>query len=216
MQLDFGSALTVGFEPLHRVSHADFVLSSNHSTIIKRFEPACSRALPRILVYRSTMSSDSTYLSITTKMTCGGCSGTVEKALLDVNGVTGVSVSLTSQTALVTTQGCAGCTCKASNGGTCPCGDACECTSKALIAAAAAVGFDAVKADAAAHSCSSAKKGGPCNSPSCTCGPNCQCGDDCKCASCPQPFAISSDMLTHAAIGIAIFAAGWMAAKRFS
>ena len=203
------------------------------------------------------MSSDSTYLSITTKMTCGGCSGTVEKALLGVNGVTGVSVSLTSQTALVTTQGCAGCTCKASNGGTCPCGDACECTSKALIAAAAAVGFDAVKADAAAHSCSSAKKGGPCNSPSCTCGPNCQCGDDCKCAgcpapttsccdsgaaknagpcnspsctcgpncqcgddckcaSCPQPFAISSDMLTHAAIGIAIFAAGWMAAKRFS
>lgn len=52
-------------------------------------------------------------------------------------------------------------------------------------------------------------------------GPNCQCGDSCTCAGCPKPsssaltITIEASHLAYVAIGVAIFAAGWMAAKRF-
>jgi copper chaperone CopZ len=110
-----------------------------------------------------------TYLKISTPMVCGGCTGTVEKALMAVPGVSGVSVSLDSKAAKVHV---------ANNA---------IVASEALVAATAAVGFDSTVGTAADFTCGSKAKsgGGPCGHPNCTCGHSCQCGSTCNCAGCP-------------------------------
>mmetsp|Transcript_220 Transcript_220/g.318 ORF Transcript_220/g.318 Transcript_220/m.318 type:complete len:197 (+) Transcript_220:129-719(+) len=128
------------------------------------------------------------YLKIKTKMVCGGCTGTVEKALLAVPGVNAVSVSLASQTAKVdTSDDSVACKCSKTSEGNCPCGDACQCMAKALVAALEEVSFDAeIGGDESTHKCdSSGTKKGSCGAPGCTCGPDCQCGPDCTCGGCP-------------------------------
>mmetsp|Transcript_79705 Transcript_79705/g.179780 ORF Transcript_79705/g.179780 Transcript_79705/m.179780 type:complete len:165 (-) Transcript_79705:87-581(-) len=157
-------------------------------------------------------------LSIKTKMVCGGCTGTVEKALKAVPGVGEVSVSLETQSARVTTTSDeAACKCAKGADGMCKCGANCQCMVKALAAAVSDVGFEAEAADLSTFTCGKAQAG-PCGAPGCTCGPNCQCGPNCKCAGCPGGTGTGAknpvDFMTYAAIGVALFAAGWMAAKR--
>jgi copper chaperone CopZ len=111
-----------------------------------------------------------TYLKIATPMVCGGCTGTVEKALMAVPGVSGVSVSLDSKAAKVHV---------ANNA---------IVAAESLVAATAAVGFDSTVGSAADFTCGSSKAksgGGPCGHPNCTCGHSCQCGSTCNCAGCP-------------------------------
>lgn len=184
------------------------------------------------------------YLKITTPMVCGGCTGTVEKALLAVPGVSGVSVSLDSKAAQVhTTDNEIACKCKV-----CNC-DTCQCMAKSLVAATAAAGFDSTIATAADFSCGSDTKLGHCGSPNCTCGDNCQCGSQCQCAGCPGSACGSgastscgklgctctsctcgagcsctscqSGLLqyvtpTNVAVGAALVGIGWMAAIKFA
>lgn len=195
------------------------------------------------------------YLKINTKMVCGGCSSTVEKALSALPGVSAVSVTLSSQSAKVDTS-CAdsiACDCSKTPDGKCSCGDVCKCMVESLINACEAVGFDAVAADASVHQCGSTDKKGPCGSPVCTCGddcqcgpdgckcagcpgnskascgvgkgpcssPNCNCGSDCQCgpnctcSTCPKPKERYDANMTNVAVGVTLFAIGWMASKRF-
>eukprot|EP00421_Protoceratium_reticulatum_P065653 CAMPEP_0168408534 /NCGR_PEP_ID=MMETSP0228-20121227/26719_1 /TAXON_ID=133427 /ORGANISM="Protoceratium reticulatum, Strain CCCM 535 (=CCMP 1889)" /LENGTH=166 /DNA_ID=CAMNT_0008422221 /DNA_START=54 /DNA_END=554 /DNA_ORIENTATION=+ len=160
-------------------------------------------------------------LSITTKMVCGGCTGTVEKALQAVTGVKEVSVALDTQSArVVTVSDEVACKCPKGPDGKCCCGDNCQCMAKALVSAVEDVGFSAEVASGA-FACGKAGAG-PCGAPGCTCGPNCMCGTNCKCAGCPGgqggaavKAKAPADLLMYATIGVAVFAAGWMAAKRF-
>jgi|Transcript_3765 copper chaperone CopZ len=128
------------------------------------------------------------YLKINTAMVCGGCTGTVEKALLAVPGVHSVSVALSSQSVKVDTMDdSVACQCTKTAEGKCPCGSNCQCMGKSLVAALKDVGFDAeISGDASTHKCdASGTKKGPCGAPDCTCGGDCQCGTDCKCGGCP-------------------------------
>lgn len=62
-------------------------------------------------------------IKITKKMTCGGCTGTVEAALRGVDGVTDVVVSLEDQTATITTDSDEkACQCTKAADGKCKCG----------------------------------------------------------------------------------------------
>jgi hypothetical protein len=129
------------------------------------------------------------YLKITTPMVCGGCTGTVEQALLSVEGVTAVTVTSNSCCAEITTSDDkAACACsKSATPHLCECGENCDCMVKALVEAAQAVGFDCVPVTKPElEACITAGSGGPCGKPNCTCGPNCQCGDHCTCASCAK------------------------------
>mmetsp|Transcript_28519 Transcript_28519/g.47199 ORF Transcript_28519/g.47199 Transcript_28519/m.47199 type:complete len:215 (-) Transcript_28519:190-834(-) len=140
-------------------------------------------------------------LKINTNMVCGGCSGTVEKALWTVPGVTTVSVSLDSQTAKIETKSDEiACLCAKKGDGTCSCGIGnCKCMEKALLTAVTAVGFDAIVATSSdVHKCGSNSNskgkgsGGHCGAVNCTCGADCQCGDNCQCAGCPASSTTSA------------------------
>ena len=133
------------------------------------------------------------YLKINTHMVCGGCTNTVEKALLQVPNVSAVSVSLDSQTAKVdTTNDNEACQCSKTADGKCPCGDNCLCMEKALLAACDAVGFGAAATTAEAHRCGGGDQGQKCGAPDCTCGDDCQCGTTCQCAGCPGSTTATS------------------------
>lgn len=137
------------------------------------------------------------------KMVCGGCTGTVEAALKGCKGVTAVDVSLSTQTATVTTSDDSiACTCAKGPDGKCKCGDDCTCMQKSLIAACDEAGFkvstDSVAA-AAAKSCSC-----------CCCGATCACGPNCTCSK------KSTRIIQQVSMGVAIFAIGWMASKKFA
>ena len=75
------------------------------------------------------------YFKVTTPMVCTCCSNTIERALSSsVNGIKTMSVSLTSQTVKVDMIQSL-CNCLPNEDGTCPCGDACQCTERAIMAA---------------------------------------------------------------------------------
>jgi copper chaperone CopZ len=172
------------------------------------------------------------YFKITTPMVCGGCTSTVERALLAVPGVSGVSVSLESQAAQVhTTKDDVACQCTV-----CNCGPKCECMTKSLVKALSAVGFDSTIATAADFTCGSSSgttgttaKPPPCGHAKCTCGANCQCGRTCQCAGCPgnaSSYGGSSQNWksrawayatpTNFAVSAALIGIGWMAAIKFA
>lgn len=184
------------------------------------------------------------YLKISTPMVCGGCTGTVEKALMQVPGVSAVSVSLDSKAAhVITLDDSIACKCK-----DCKC-DVCQCMSKSLVNATATVGFESVVATAADFSCGTKTAGGHCGNAECTCGDNCQCGSNCQCAGCPgsacgasssscgkvgctcttctcgagcactgcqSPLLQFVTSPTNLAIGAALVGIGWMAATKFA
>lgn len=130
-------------------------------------------------------------------MVCGGCTGTVEDALSKLPGVTDVNVSLKTQTATVTTtDDSVACKCTKGPDGKCKCGDQCQCMQKSLVAALGEAGFNAT-VDGIANLCN------------CVCGVTCACGPNCTCTK------KSTLYLQKASIGIAVFAIGWMASKKF-
>jgi copper chaperone CopZ len=138
-------------------------------------------------------------LIVSPKMVCSGCTGTVEGTLKKCPGVTDVAVSLKSQTATVTTSDdSVACKCAKDSGGKCKCGADCQCMQRSLISALNSAGFNATTEEAVSV-----------NKCSCMCGTTCACGPNC---TCPKKMTL---MLQKASIGVAVFAIGWMASKKY-
>ena len=132
------------------------------------------------------------YIAIKSPMSCGACASTVKDALLKVPGITAVEVHLSDQLAIATSEddgkGCA------SINSECKRGDKRQCMTKALVAASRAVGFDASGTGSRALGKGSGSQG----------------------SSEGKAIAAADARVRNVAIGVALLAVAWVAAKRFA
>ena len=144
-------------------------------------------------------------------MSCGACSSTVEAALRAVPGVVVVEVHRgDDQLAIATSEDdakcCAGSQCKR--------GDHRQCTSKALVAASKAVGFDACATGSRALSQGSGGGGGGGGGGGSEEGSEEGSGEGKAAAAAAN--ASEDARVRNVAIGVALVAVAWVAARRFA
>jgi len=123
------------------------------------------------------------YVLSCSTMTCGGCEGTVQNAILALNdkNILSVKASAQGKTVTVTTNGCNSCAnCQCCKCNPCTC-NPCRCCSCGVDKYISAI-------DAAGHTATYKTKGS-----GCACGTNCQCCkcnpctcNPCQCCKCPK------------------------------
>jgi copper chaperone CopZ len=170
------------------------------------FSTTINERMPSRRGARPQNASSVHYIAIKSHMSCGACSSTVDAALRAVPGVVAVEVHRgEDQLAIATSDDdakcCAGSQCKR--------GDHRQCMSKALVAASKAVGFDACATGSRALSQGGSGGGGGGRS-----GGSEEGSVEGKAAAAAAANASEGARVRNVAIGVALVAVTWMAARR--